>query len=139
MFSSLSTKWVSTFSLFSINLGPILHSLVLSLVIDHKRSILESSNFYFAFYIFFGYQQFELSIFLKEIEIKGFFAKTMCKIPKISHINKKKTFLTLFKFGQNVPLVRHCAPPPYGQPDRKKTIFFTTALRGLTKKVTASQ
>ena len=32
----------------------------------------------------------------------------MSKIPKISHINKKKTFLTLFKFGQNVPLVRHC-------------------------------
>ena len=94
-------KWVSTFSLFSINLGPILHSLVLSLVIDHKRSILESSNFYFAFYIFFGYQQFELSIFLKEIEIKGCFLLKLCvKYLKLAIQPKRKHFCVDHVAGQ---------------------------------------
>ena len=39
--------------------------------------------------------------------------------PKFSHL------LTVKAEGADPP------PPPYGQPDRKKTVFFMTSLRGI--------
>ena len=68
------------------------------------------------FLAFFGHPKLKWLNLMQKSNWKGLDAENPCMIAWINHSNKKKLDFIHLKFDENVPLLRHCAPPPsFGQ------------------------